>query len=106
MRCLSAPLAFLAAFCAAASAANEVSPPAPPAEEDAGHIVEIAPAEANMPTRMCFGGYEDGKVIVTPGRIQDAALETTAEACRIDGGSDARAPQSPLVAARRFAMLA
>ena len=103
MHCLTVPLAALAAFCATHSAATEVPSPAPPAEEEA--VRESATAETDGPLRMCFGGYEDGKVIVTQGRIQDAALETTAQACRIDGGSDARAPQSPLLAARRFAVL-
>ena len=54
---------------------------------------------------MCFGGYEDGKIIVSQGRVKNATVETTAKTCRIDGGSSARAPQSPLLAARRFAVL-
>ena len=101
MRCLTASLAVLAAFCATQSVADSGSPPAPVAKEDA------APAAATegAPTRMCFGGYEDGKVIVTKDQIQDAALETTAQACRIDGGADARAPQSPVLATRRYAFL-
>ena len=64
-----------------------------------------APA-ANAPARMCFGGIEDGKVVVPEGRVADAGVETTAGRCRIDGGSDARAPQSPRLAARRFSSLA
>lgn len=66
--------------------------------------MDAAP-DPDAPPRMCFGGYEDGKVIVAQGRVKDAAVETTATGCRIDGGSQARAPQSPLIAARRFRVL-
>lgn len=104
MRGFSTPLAILAAVCCAALSAAEEAPP--PQQEPASVDAEVGTAsDANTPARMCFGGYEDGKVIVPQGRVKDAAAETTATACRIDGGSHARAPQSPILAARRFGVL-
>ena len=107
MRGFSTPLAILAALCCAgfsAAAAAEEAPPQP--DETATVDAEVgAASDGNTPARMCFGGYEDGKVIVPQGRVKDAAAETTATACRIDGGSHARAPQSPILAARRFGVL-
>lgn len=108
MRCFATPLAVLAALCCAQQLAAEDAPrPEPLAQEETASVdVDLgAAADAQAPTRMCFGGYEDGKIIVSQGRVKDAAAETTAKTCRIDGGSDARAPQSPLIAARRFAVL-
>ena len=102
MRGFSTPLAILASLCCAGFAAAEEAPP--PQDETATVDAEVgAASDGNAPARMCFGGYEDGKVIVR--RVKDAAAETTATACRIDGGSHARAPQSPILAARRFGVL-
>lgn len=53
------------------------------------------------PTRMCYGGLEDGKAVVPTGRLNDAETETTFASCRIDGGAISRAPQSPTIAAGR-----
>lgn len=105
MRGFSTPSAILAALCCAAfSAASAAEEAPPPQDETASVEAEVgAAADGNTPARMCFGGYEDGKVIVR--RVKDAAAETTATACRIDGGSHARAPQSPILAARRFGVL-
>lgn len=100
MRGFSTLLAVLAALCCAAfSAAEEAAP----SQDETATVDEVGAANANAPARMCFGGYEDGKVIVR--RVKDATAETTATACRIDGGSHARAPQSPILAARRFGVL-
>lgn len=102
MRGFSTFLAVLAALCCAAFSAAEEAPP--PQDEPASVDAEVgAASDGNTPARMCFGGYEDGKVIVR--RVKDATAETTATACRIDGGSHARAPQSPILAARRFGVL-
>ncbi len=101
MRGFSTLLAVLAALCCAVFSAAEEAPPSQ--DETASVDAEIgAASDGNVPARMCFGGYEDGKVIVPQGRVKDATAETTATACRIDGGSHARAPQSPILAARRF----
>lgn len=102
MRGFSTLLAILAALCCAAFSAAEEAPP--PQDETASVDADVgAASDGNVPARMCFGGYEDGKVIVR--RVKDATAETTATACRIDGGSHARAPQSPILAARRFGVL-
>lgn len=55
--------------------------------------------------RMCFGGLQDGKVVVETS-VKDGSAETTKKRCGIDGGMDARAPRSPRIAARRFRALA
>lgn len=107
MRGFSAPITVLAALCCAAFSAATAAEEAPPAQEKTASVdADIgAASDENAPSRMCFGGYEDGKVIVPQGRVKEAGAETTATACRIDGGSDARAPQSPLLSARRFGAL-
>ena len=102
MRGFSTLLAVLAALCCAAFSAAEEAPPSQ--DETASVEADVgAASDGNTPARMCFGGYEDGKVIVR--RVKDATAETTATACRIDGGSHARAPQSPILSARRFGVL-
>ena len=62
--------------------------------------------KAHRTARICFGGTEDGKVVVSKGQVEDGVAQTTLEGCRIGGGAHARAPQSPLLAARRFATTA
>ena len=62
--------------------------------------------KAHRTARICFGGAEDGKVVVSKGQVEDGVAQTTLEGCRIGGGAHARAPQSPLLAARRFATTA
>lgn len=57
------------------------------------------------PQRVCFGGLEDGKTIVRGGHVIDGATQTTASACRIDGGGAVRSPQSPVIAAKRDAVV-
>jgi len=106
MRRFCAPLAVLAALCCAPHViAEEPLVPQPPPQEEAAGVDLGGASDVETPPRMCFGGYEDGKIVVSQGRVRDATVETTAKACRIDGGSDARAPQSPLLTARRFAVL-
>ena len=105
MRGFVAALVALAAVCCADLAGAEETSPAPDDSAAVDVEMDAAPHPADAPPRMCFGGYEDGKVIVAQGRVKDAAAETTATVCRIDGGSQARAPQSPLIAARRFRVL-
>lgn len=108
MRCFAPALAVLAALCCAPQAAAENAPRTESLAQEGTASVDVdlgAAADAQAPPRMCFGGYEDGKIIVSQGRVKNAVVETTAKTCRIDGGSSARAPQSPLLAARRFAVL-
>ena len=49
--------------------------------------------------QVCFGGLQGGKVIVRSGDVVEDALETTAKACRIDGGHQADVPRSPIIPA-------
>lgn len=62
--------------------------------------------KAHRTAQVCFGGAENGKVVVSKGQVEDSVVQTTLEGCRIGGGAHARAPQSPLLAARRFATTA
>ena len=56
--------------------------------QNAGHFVQV-----------CFGGLHGGKVIVGAARLVDDDLETTAKACRIDGGRETSVPRSPIIPA-------
>ena len=56
--------------------------------QNAGHFVQV-----------CFGGLHGGKVIVGEARLVDDDLETTAKACRIDGGRETSVPRSPIIPA-------
>ena len=61
-------------------------------------------AAAEVPAKLfkrCYGGLEDGKVIVREDELTDEASQTTHRRCRIDGGSAQRAPRSPSIAASR-----
>ena len=72
-----------------------------------GGMAAEQPAQADSanaptkPVRICYGGLDDGKTIVRRGQVTDNAIETTLNACRIDGGSAVRAPQSPTIATGR-----
>lgn len=103
MRWFAAPVFLGCALCATLAAAAPAV--AAPVASESEREVDRDVSDARAPTRMCYDGYEDGKVIVRSGRVKDAAAETTLQACRIDGGSDARAPQSPRIAVRRIAVL-
>ena len=57
--------------------------------QNGGHFVDV-----------CFGGLQRGKVIIPDSRaVVDDDLETTAKACRIDGGHRATLPRSPIIPA-------
>ena len=96
MKARSALLALAAAFAASVAFAQEThDQAAAKADSDAqgsqngGHFVDV-----------CFDGLHRGKVIVpNSGAIVDDDLETTAKACRIDGGHRATLPRSPIVPA-------
>lgn len=96
MKTGSALLALAAMFVASVAWAQETRDQAPhEAESDAqssqngGHFVDV-----------CFGGLHRGKVIIPDSRaVVDDDLETTAKACRIDGGHRAAIPRSPIIPA-------
>ena len=57
--------------------------------QNGGHFVDV-----------CFGGLHRGKVILPDSKaVVDDDLETTAKACRIDGGHRATVPRSPIIPA-------
>jgi len=56
--------------------------------QNGGHFVDV-----------CFDGLQGGKVIVPHSRIVDDEVETSAKACRIDGGHRATVPRSPIIPA-------
>lgn len=66
---------------------------------------ESAPANtADRPqalARACFGGLEDGKVVVREAHLADASEQTTVENCRIGGGITNQMPRSPTIALGR-----
>ncbi len=43
---------------------------------------------------LCYGGLEDGKRVVPEADLRDPFNQTSARACRIDGGLPERSPQS------------
>lgn len=96
MNTRSALLAFATMFIVGVAWAQETHDQAPhEAESDAqssqngGHFVDV-----------CFGGLQRGKVIIPDSRaVVDDDLETTAKACRIDGGHRATLPRSPIIPA-------
>lgn len=57
------------------------------------------------PFQRCYGGLEDGKVILREDELTDDASQTTQRRCRIDGGSVQRAPRSPSIAASRMVVV-
>ena len=84
------PTTFLAAvvFALGATAAER----APATQSNSAPVV---------PVRVCYGGLEDGKIIVRSEQAGNNAAKTTLNVCRINGGSIVRAPQSPTLAAKR-----
>ena len=48
---------------------------------------------------VCFHGLQGGKVVVASGQVHDDQVETTAKACRIDGGHQRPVPKSPIIPA-------
>ena len=87
-------LALAAAIAAGAGQAADAEQPTATAKptdamsrENGGLLVEV-----------CFNGLQAGKVIVRDGRVDDE-VETTAKACRIDGGDAASVPRSPIIPA-------
>lgn len=96
MKTRSALLALAATFTFGLASAHDAHhEAAPKAESDAqssqngGHFVDV-----------CFSGLQGGKVIVAESRVVvDDDLETTAKACRIDGGHRVTVPRSPIIPA-------
>lgn len=92
--------ALLASAAAQAVAAERAAATAgdPTAERAASNDVEHPHALA----RACFGGLEDGKVVVLKAHLADGSEQTTVEGCRIGGGVTNRLPRSPTIAMGRI----
>lgn len=92
--------ALLGAFaCAGANAADRAAPP----EVRPGKVSEVlnGAEQPQAQARACYGGLEDGKVVVRAGHFADESAETTVERCRVGGGITGRMPRSPTIAAGR-----
>ena len=81
------------------------------AADDAGQtgvqpvpLDEVSQDAKQPQARACYGGLEDGKVVVRAGRLADEPAETTVERCRVGGGITGRMPRSPTIAAGRPAV--
>ena len=68
------------------------TPTEPAAKTQSGQNVGVS-------VQVCFSGLHGGKVIVSEGKVADEAVETTAKACGINGGAEARVPLSPIIPA-------
>ena len=85
--------------CAGANAADRAAPP----KERLGEVSEVLKGaeQPQAQARACYGGLEDGKVVVRAGHFADESAETTVERCRVGGGITGRMPRSPTIAAGR-----
>lgn len=95
--------ALLGAFaCAGANAADRAAPPKERPGE-ASEVLEVLKGaeQPQAQARACYGGLEDGKVVVRAGHFADESAETTVERCRVGGGITGRMPRSPTIAAGR-----
>lgn len=95
--------ALLGAFaCAGANAADRATPPKERPGE-ASEVLEVLRSieQPQAQARACYGGLEDGKVVVRAGHFADESAETTVERCRVGGGITGRMPRSPTIAAGR-----
>lgn len=88
-------MALLASGVAQAAAGDS-----PPTEAPTVH--ERAAADdaerSHAAARACFGGLEDGKLVVLKARLADGSEQTTVEGCRVGGGVTNRLPRSPTIA--------
>lgn len=95
MKALHILVTALIASGAAQAAAGGPPTEAPTANERAAaNDAERSHAAA----RACFGGLEDGKLVVLKARLADGSEQTTVEGCRVGGGVTNRLPRSPTIA--------
>lgn len=60
------------------------------AAEPAGDEARLEPTD-----NLCFGGLEDGKIIVSEPYLENPYRQTTHLGCEVDGGSPATMPDLP-----------
>ena len=62
--------------------------------EDAGNRAD-GEASVQPSDNLCFGGLEDGKIIVSEPYLQNPYKETTRLGCEVDGGAPVTMPDLP-----------
>ena len=65
------------------------------AEESAGVTSPPQEAQAEPSDNLCFGGLEDGKIIVSERFIENPYRQTTRLGCEVDGGAPVTMPDLP-----------
>jgi len=75
------------------------------ADESVAGPGETGDARREPSDNLCFGGLEDGKIIVTEPYLENPYRQTTRLGCEVDGGSPATMPDLPApdAAKRRLA---
>ena len=61
-----------------------------PGNQDGNGAASIQPSD-----NLCFGGLEDGKIIVSEPYLQNPYRETTRLGCEVDGGAPVTMPDLP-----------
>lgn len=56
---------------------------------------DAADARREPSDNLCFGGLEDGKIIVAEPYLENPYKQTTRLGCEVDGGSPATMPDLP-----------
>jgi len=65
------------------------------ADDGAIRAGEAGDARREPSDNLCFGGLEDGKIIVTEPYLENPYRQTTRLGCEVDGGSPATMPDLP-----------
>ena len=65
------------------------------AEEPAGAATGQQEAQTEPSDNLCFGGLEDGKIIVSERFIENPYRQTTRLGCEVDGGAPVTMPDLP-----------
>jgi len=65
------------------------------ADDGAMHPGEAGDARREPSDNLCFGGLENGKIIVTEPYLENPYRQTTRLGCEVDGGSPATMPDLP-----------
>jgi hypothetical protein len=62
--------------------------------DDARHAADVK-AQVEHSDNLCFGGLEDGKIIVGEQYLKNPYKETTRLGCEVDGGAPVTMPDLP-----------
>ena len=69
-------------------------------DEDGNGAVSVQPSD-----NLCFGGLEDGKIIVSEPYLKNPYRETTRLGCEVDGGAPVTMPDLPAPDAAKTRMV-